>query len=310
MNRVQGRILVIRGGAIGDFILTLPVLAALRQQFPQARLEVLGYPHIARLALTNGLAADVRCIESGTLAGFFARNGRLTADLADFFSDFDVIISYLYDPDLIFEANVKRCSEAQFISGPHRPDETEMLHATEVFLKPLESLAIFEADTIPRLAVTKAFETGTTTGRWLALHPGSGSETKNWPESKWAEFLAYLIKSTTFHLLIVGGEAERERVERLVKPLPQTRLKLMQSLPLTELAQWMAACIGFVGHDSGISHLAAAVSLPSLILWGDTVESIWRPRNQQLVVLSDSHGLENLSVPVVINHFEKLFELR
>jgi heptosyltransferase-3 len=46
----RGRILVIRGGAIGDFILTMPAIAALKKQFPQTRLEVLGYPHIASLA--------------------------------------------------------------------------------------------------------------------------------------------------------------------------------------------------------------------------------------------------------------------
>jgi heptosyltransferase-3 len=50
------RILVIRGGAIGDFILTLPVLAALRERFPGVEIEVLGYPHIASLALSGGLA--------------------------------------------------------------------------------------------------------------------------------------------------------------------------------------------------------------------------------------------------------------
>jgi heptosyltransferase-2 len=58
------KILVIRGGAIGDFILTLPVLSALRQQFPNAKLEVLGYPHIAQLAVTGGLADAVRSIEA------------------------------------------------------------------------------------------------------------------------------------------------------------------------------------------------------------------------------------------------------
>jgi heptosyltransferase-3 len=307
VNRVQGNILVIRGGAMGDFILTIPVLAALRQQFPKARLEVLGYPHIAQLARTDGLVAEVRCIEAGSLAGFFAPEGKLAAELVDYFSDFDVIISYLYDPDRIFEANVKRCSEAQFIAGPHRPNDGENLHATEVFLKPLERLAIFDTDTVPRLAVTKAFQVGTA-GRWLALHPGSGSESKNWPESKWAGLLKYLIQSTTLHLLIIGGEAERERVERLAKQLPQTRVKWMQSAPLTELAQWMAACIAFVGHDSGISHLAAAVGLPSLLLWGDTSETVWGPRNQHLTILRDSRGLNELSVPVVINHLEQLID--
>ena len=136
------------------------------------------------------------------------------------------------------------------------------------------------------------------------MHPGSGSEKKNWPESKWAELLRHLIESTSLHLLVVGGEAERDRLERLERLLPPTRIKLLQSAPLPELAQWMSSCIAFVGHDSGISHLAAAVGLPSLILWGETVESIWRPRGRELTILRDSHGLEDLSVPVVINHLE------
>src|SRR5215469_12278104 len=130
--------LVIRGGAIGDFILTLPVLAALRQQFPRTHLEVLGYPHIAQLALAAGLVKRVQSIEARPLAGFFARHGELEEGLKDYFSEFDLIISYLYDPDGIFMANVGRCSRAQFIVGPHRPDERAGVHASDVFLKPLE----------------------------------------------------------------------------------------------------------------------------------------------------------------------------
>ena len=60
----RGRILVIRGGAVGDFIVTLPVLAALRSQFPQTRLEVLAYPQVATLAVRAGLADEAHAIES------------------------------------------------------------------------------------------------------------------------------------------------------------------------------------------------------------------------------------------------------
>jgi len=66
------RILVIRGGAIGDFILTLPVLTALGERFPGAAIEVLGYPRIATLALLGGLAKAVHAIESPGLAAFFS----------------------------------------------------------------------------------------------------------------------------------------------------------------------------------------------------------------------------------------------
>ena len=303
---MQGKILMIRGGAIGDFILTLPVLRALRGQFPRTELQVLGYPHIAQLALAGGLAQRVRPIEARELAVFFARDGELTEDWVDFFSEFNLIISFLYDPDEIFKTNVSRCTRAQFIAGPHRPDENLEVHATEVFLKPLEQLAIFQPDATPRLAVEKAFETTVATGRWLAVHPGSGSESKNWPELKWLQLLQQVVESTTLRLLLVGGEAERGRLERLARALPAARLKLMQSAPLTELAQWLAACAAFAGHDSGISHLAAAVGVPSLILWGETTETVWRPRARELTMLRDANGLEQLSVPVVMHHLEEL----
>lgn len=308
MTPTRGKILVIRGGAIGDFILTLPVLAALRQQFPRTHLEVLGYPHIAQLALTGGLVKRVQSIEARALAGFFARQGQLEGDLMDYFSEFDLIISYLYDPDEIFKKNIARCSHGQFIQGPHRPDDQAGVHATEVFLKPLERLAIFNADAVPQLDIGKAFETSIGTGRWLAVHPGSGSEKKNWPEARWLELLHHLVASTSLNLLLVGGEAERERLLRLETALPAPRLHVMQSAPLPEVAQWLASCTAFVGHDSGISHLAAAVGLRSLILWGDTPEAVWRPRGRELTLLRSAEGLGGLSFDVVVNHLEKLLQ--
>jgi heptosyltransferase-2 len=123
-HRNKPEILVIRGGAIGDFILTLPVLAALRQQFPAVKLTLLGYPRIAELARAGGLVDEVKAIESPGLAGFFARSGQCTPEWQAFFSRFEIILSYLYDPDGLFEANVKRCQPRQYLSGPFRPPET------------------------------------------------------------------------------------------------------------------------------------------------------------------------------------------
>ena len=95
----MNRILVIRGGAIGDFILTLPALKALRDARPQAHMEILGYKHIAVLAENRFYARAVRSIEYGPLARFFARNSELPPELANYFASFDLIVSYLFDPD-------------------------------------------------------------------------------------------------------------------------------------------------------------------------------------------------------------------
>jgi len=303
----RGKILVIRGGAIGDFILTLPAIAALRRQFPEAHLEVLGYPHIIQLAQAGGLVDRVQSIEARALAGFFARNGELAEELVDYFSEFDIILSYLYDPDEIFRTNIGRCTTAQFVVGPSRPVEGEKVHATKVYLKPLERFAIFDADYVPQLKVASALnETGSARVPTLALHPGSGSEKKNWPENKWADLLQHLAQNTEFNLLLVGGEAEGERLQRLAAALPITRTKVAQSLPLTHLARLVQECNVFIGHDSGISHLAAALGLPGIGLWGNTVEEIWRPPQDRDVVLKHPAGLKMISISQVMEKLNVL----
>src|SRR4029453_596660 len=102
----MNRILVTRGGAIGDFILTLPAVKSLREACPLAHIEILGYKHIAVVAGNRFYAQAVRSIEYGPLSRFFAKNSELPAELADYFASFDLIISYLYDPDRIFESNL------------------------------------------------------------------------------------------------------------------------------------------------------------------------------------------------------------
>ncbi|MGD0206926.1 MAG: glycosyltransferase family 9 protein [Verrucomicrobiota bacterium] len=316
MSAIKPRILVIRGGAIGDFILTLPAIAALRRQFPQAHLEVLGYPHIAQLAVAGGLADRVQPIEARGLAGFFARGGTLEPDLMDYFSEFDLVISYLYDPDEIFKTNVGRCLVKQFIVGPHRPDERERLHATQVYLKPLERLAIFDADNVPRLVLNDRNSSGRADlpvsldaqqrVPTITFHPGSGSEKKNWPETKWAGLIQQIIATTRWNLLLVGGEAEGERLRRLAAVLPPARCSIAQGLPLAELARRIQSGAAFVGHDSGITHLAAAVGLPCVILWADTLEEVWRPQGERLVVLKEITGVQAISVEKVMNELHKL----
>ncbi len=303
MSAGQGKILVIRGGAIGDFILTLPAIAALRRQFPGAQLEVLGYPHIAQLALVGGLADRVQPIEARGLAGFFARGGELAPHLAEYFSGFNIIVSYLYDPDAIFQTNVVSCARGQFIAAPHRPDENELTHATRVYLKPLERLAIFEADPVPRLALAAQ---PSTVSPQLALHPGSGSESKNWPESKWVELLARLVAETQINLLLVGGEAEGERLQRLAAKIPPERCEVARSLPLAELGARLQSCAGFVGHDSGISHLAAALGVSCVVLWADTLDEIWRPQGRHVLVIRENFGLHALGVQRVVEEVRRI----
>ena len=76
---MPGRILVIRSGALGDFILTLPAIGLLRENFPACHLEILGYRHIAAIAEGRFYANSTRSIDYGPLAGFFHPRAALDA---------------------------------------------------------------------------------------------------------------------------------------------------------------------------------------------------------------------------------------
>src|SRR5437016_10737952 len=137
----MNRVLVIRGGAIGDFILTLPALKALRDACPNAHIEILGYRHIAALAENRFYAQAVRSIEYGPLSSFFAKNSELPAELANYFASFDLIISYLFDPDRIFENNLRRCGIENLLCGPAKIVE-KAGHAACQLARPIEEMGI------------------------------------------------------------------------------------------------------------------------------------------------------------------------
>jgi ADP-heptose:LPS heptosyltransferase len=138
------------------------------------------------------------------------------------------------------------------------------------------------------------------------LHPGSGSDRKNWPERGWRSLLEHLVTLPDWEFLLISGEAEEERAERLVSVIPPGRVSWARSLPLAELASRLATCRAFIGHDSGISHLAAAVGLPGLVLWGETNESVWRPRSSRFRILRSPRGLTSIEVHRVIDELNDL----
>ncbi len=143
------RILVIRGGAIGDFIVTLPAVKLLREAFPAAHLEILGYKHIIALAEMSGYADAARSIEYGALASFFSRDGNLAPELVAYFGGFQQVVSYLFDPDEIFAANLKRAGVRHFLAGS--PKITGQEHAALQLARPLEQLALYLHDSAAQL---------------------------------------------------------------------------------------------------------------------------------------------------------------
>jgi heptosyltransferase-3 len=281
------RILVIRGGAIGDFVLTLPAIKLLRDRFPRAHLEILGRKHIATLAERRFYADAVRSIESGSLARFFARNSELPAELSGYFGSFDLILSYLYDPDKIFETNVRASGAATFIAGSSKLDNSE--HAAFQLARPLQTLGLSLADPSARLFPTDGDRNDVRDfrihdpQRMVALHPGSGSETKNWPIQNWIA-LGDLLLAKGRRLLIIAGEADAARTQELRAIWKRGSVQFAENLPLPHIAALLEE-IAFIGHDSGISHIAAAAGARCCLLFGWTDPAIWAPTNENVTIL-------------------------
>jgi ADP-heptose:LPS heptosyltransferase len=297
------RILVIRGGAIGDFVLTLPAVKLLREGFPQAHIEILGHTPITALAEKRFYADAIRSIEDRLLAAFFVRDSALPMELIEYFGSFDLIVSYLFDPEGIFQANLKRCEMKMFIAGPPKLRGQE--HAALQLARPLEQIELRLKDSAARIYPNERDREfarnflGNSRKPFIALHPGSGSETKNWAIEKWRE-LGEDLFSAGRAVLVVAGEADEERSRFLESAWKDKPIRFAKNLALPHLAALLETSI-FIGHDSGISHIAAAAGARSILLFGPTDPAVWAPANENVVVLrAPDRNLDSLTVDDVI----------
>jgi heptosyltransferase III len=298
------RILVLRGGALGDFLVTLPALAALRRRWPAARIELVGNATAAALAERRGLIDAAHSQHEGRWSALF-RDGPLPAALAGWLGGFDLVVNYWPDTD----GELRR-------RFPIRPRQT-FLHAGAVpaiapaaahFCAPLHELGIAPARLFHRLsplpaAVSKPAGRKTSPGsvgnpnfeirnETVAIHPGSGSSRKNWPLESWIELCATLRPAA--ELLIITGEADKEAVTALAGAGRHAH-----QLPLETLVSELSAARLFIGHDSGISHLAAACGVPCVLLFGPTDPAMWAPPAPQVQVIQHGQRLADISVAEV-----------
>jgi len=302
---VKPRILVIRGGAIGDFILTLPAIALLRENFPAAQIEILGYEHIVSLAQGRYYAEAIRSIEYGAMAGFFVPGSVLVPDLAEYFAGFQQVISYLFDPDGFFEGNLRRAGVKNLLPAYVKIDDSQ--HAAQQLARPLERLALFLDDPAARVHPTEADRAfarqflGEFPVPTIAVHPGSGSPRKNWPLESWTALGRWLTDLPAKpRILLIGGEADATQFATLSAAWSGLDLLVARDLPLPHLAAVLERCRLFIGHDSGISHLAAAVGTPCVLLFGPTDPAVWAPANAGVrVVLGPEGDLSQLSLETV-----------
>lgn len=248
------RRLLIRPGAIGDLIVSLPALEFLKSDYTEVWTAAVNAPLVR-------FADCVACISSSGIDGLEPNLQRLEG--------FDSIVSWYGTNRPDFRAAVEHLPFEFFPALPHG-----IGHAVDFYLAQVGA----PLGQAPRLAV------GPTEPRFAAIHPFSGSAKKNWPLERFREVANQLPVPVEW---TAGPEETLEGANRFDN--------------LWTLAQWLAGALIYIGNDSGISHLAAAVGTPVVALFGPSNPDVWAPRGVDVRVVAAPDGtMESIAIDEVL----------
>jgi heptosyltransferase III len=317
-NRITANILlsmstlVIRGGAIGDFVLTLPAIRLLRVAFPEAAVDILGCYPAVQLAERRYYARATHNLNSALWAGLFTPQAQLNEELCGYFSGFQRVINYIHGP--WFSRNLPRIGVQCLIQGSSKINDDT--HAAYQLARPLKKLSLFLEDPAAQIFLSDqdqqnalhALKNAGCKAPFFAMHPGSGGIHKNWPLVRWKKlFLWVLQKFPRYNLACVGGEADGLALKYFSRQICSPRLRFFDSLPLPILAGLLSQASVFVGQDSGVSHIAAATGIHCILLYGPTNPRVWAPANVLVSVVScTTPSMADLHLEVVQHAFQSL----
>lgn len=244
------RRLIIRPGAIGDFIVSLPALEFLRADYTEVWCSGPNVP-LARFADRAFSIAAMGLDRVGVTH---------CEDVLARLAAFDSIVSWYGAKRAEFRETVTPLAhEVRFYNA--LPPEHCGIHAIDFYLN-----QVCAPDAPPALDVPPAARA------YIAIHPFSGSPRKNWPLAHFQELAALL---APHDVRFCRG--------------PEEHLPGATYIPdLYDLALWLSQARLYIGNDSGITHLAAATGTPTLALFGPTDPAIWAPRGPNVTILSQS----------------------
>lgn len=247
--------LCVRRGALGDTILMIPALRMLRAAFPSARIEFAGNQDHAVLLEHYGCVD--RAFSSEDLRRHEGERANLRCEAA---------YSRVFAEGRDFDPRI----------GPEvaQPAAAELLHrvSRRVPDAPLVALE-------PRLVTARV---PAASPPLFVLAPGAGSPKKQAPIATFAD-RARRARANGKRLAVVLGECEEELAEQLMDALPPLD-EVWRGLSAVELATKLARAHEFLGNDSGVTHLAAALLVPTTALFVATDPRVWAPAGSHVRV--------------------------
>ena len=268
------RRLVIRPGAIGDFVVSLPALECLRTEYYEVWTSAVNVPLVR-------FADRVRAISSTGLD--LVEITGPSPGLLETLRGFDSIVSW-YGSNRPEFLDCARRLVLPLRFFPALPPENAACHAADFYLDQARTLAECACDGTPRIACEVARE------NFAVIQPFSGSPKKNWPLDRF-----------------------RELARRMPLPVqwcagpPEALEDAIRFDDLYELACWLATARLYIGNDSGITHLAAAVGTPVVALFGPADPAIWAPRGPRVQIVKSN--LATISVEQVLSEASRMATL-
>lgn len=246
MNKTR-QILVIRLGAIGDTVTFLPVVGALRNNFPKAYIELMGYPE--RLVIGTGprYANVCTAFDVPGMSSFLVKNSVLPQQLSNYFKKFDLVLAFLNDEEKIFSENLKRAGAKEILVIPPFPVKNSSKHITDYLLECLVPLGIHSKNNLPEIFLNEEEENfgrnfleeyNLSNCRTIAVHPGSGSLKKCWAKENFVE-LSNMIIDEGYKLFLISGPADKDIVKFIKNQLNEKSYFLIEDFPYSGLPQFL-----------------------------------------------------------------------
>lgn len=269
-------VLVIHPGALGDVLLTVPALRALRARHPGERLVLAAQPHLGRLLTELGEVDRASAFESLGLEALFVADGESAHVPA--IEGAARVVCWFGSRDSTFTSRLRALAPDAVIASAVGSDTRcvwEHLMATvsgdgEAAQGPVAVSAQLVAD--GRAALHEAGWDGRTPV--LLIHAGAGGLSKRWPVEGFAQVIAAVARRHAVAVALHEGPADVDAVATLAERVSGAFVLRQPALPrLAGALRHVAACLG---NDSGVTHLAAAVGAPTVALFG-AGNVAWRP---------------------------------
>ena len=294
MNGTDPRVvLIIHPGALGDVLLAVPAVRAIRSRYPSHVLVLLAGAEVGRLLQLCWVVDRVIPFESGDVTGLFSNAG-CSPSLRHLLERCDAAIGWLRDIDGSLRATLET-SGVPWIAV-ESPTPVPGIHQSDRFMEVVLSLQggrPTEAGLpLPASLRQAGRDLLRSTGAeesdgFVVCHPGSGSPVKCVrPDVMAAAIRGF--RELKLTPVVVGGPADDQAVIRVTEQGLQN-LPVLRHQPLELLAGILANACLFLGHDSGVTHLAAALHVPTVALFGPTDPCQWAPRGEHVSVVRGSN---------------------